>query len=234
IHALLMRYVDRSRFDVHVACSVGPRNEPTLSYQKIATIPDVHLRPTNFGPSVTGKSKLGKIAAVPEMAMFGASLVGLAAYVPRRHKIRILHATDRPRDSVSCAALGALTGAKSVIHLHVKCDDWMGPAVRWAFRRADALVGISDFVSRSIVANGYPAERVHTILNAIDPTAWDPDLDPALFRRELGIADGAPLVVSASRLFHWKGHPQLIRAVDIVRRELPRVRLVIAGEDDKL
>ena len=233
IHALLMRHVDRSRFDVHVACSVGPGNKPTLSYEKIAAIPDLHLRPTNFGPSFTGRGTLAKVTAAPEMAKFGASLVGLAAYV-RRHRIRVLHATDRPRDSVSCAVLAALTGAKAVIHLHVKCDDWMGPAVRWAFRHADALVGISEFVSRSIVAKGYRADRVHTILNAIDPAAWDPDLDPAPFRRELGIAQGAPLVVSASRLFHWKGHPELIRAIDIVRRDLPGVRLVIAGEDDKL
>src|SRR5207244_715670 len=36
------------------------------------------------------------------------------------------------------------------------------------------------------------------------------------------------------RLFHWKGHGELIRAIDVVRRELPAVRLVIAGEDDKL
>jgi glycosyltransferase involved in cell wall biosynthesis len=53
-------------------------------------------------------------------------------------------------------------------------------------------------------------------------------------RREFGIAPDAPLVASASRLFHWKGHPHLIRAVDVVRRELPGVRLLIAGEDDKL
>jgi glycosyltransferase involved in cell wall biosynthesis len=162
--------------------------------------------------------------------MFGASLLGLAAYV-RRRRIRILHATDRPRDAVSCAALAMLTGAKSVVHLHVKCDDWMGPSVRWAFRHSDALVGISDFVSRSIVAKGYDERRVHTILNAIDPDAWDPNLDPAPFRREFGIAQGAPVVSSASRLFHWKGHAELIRATAIVRRDLPGVRLVIAGAD---
>jgi glycosyltransferase involved in cell wall biosynthesis len=230
IHALLMRHVDRSRFDVHVACAVEPGNKPTLSYETISKIPDLRLRPTNFGPSVTGRSALSKIAAAPELLMFGASLVGLAAYV-RRHRIRILHATDRPRDSVSCVALAALTGAKAVVHLHVKCDDWMGPAVRWAFRRADALVGISEFVSQSIVAKGYPADRVHTILNAIDPGQWDPTLDPAPFRREFGIALDAPVVASASRLFHWKGHAELIRAVAIVRRELPGVRLVIAGAD---
>jgi glycosyltransferase involved in cell wall biosynthesis len=233
VHALLMRHVDRARFDVHVACSVGPDDRPTLSYEKIATIPDLRLRPTYFGPSVTGRGRLAKLAAAPEMAKFGASLAGLAAYV-RRHRIRVLHATDRPRDSVSCAVLAAMTGAKAVIHLHVKCDDWMGRAVRWAFGRADALVGISEFVSRSIVAKGYRPERVHTILNAIEPSAWDFDLDRAPVRREFGIAPDAPLVASASRLFHWKGHPELIRAVDIVRRDLPGVRLLIAGEDDKL
>jgi glycosyltransferase involved in cell wall biosynthesis len=230
IHALLMRHLDRSRFDVHVACAVGKDNAPTPSYEKIAKIPGLTLRPTHFGPSVTGRNALAKAAAAPELFMFGASLAGLAVYI-RKNGIRILHATDRPRDAVSCALLSGLTGAKGVVHLHVKCDDWMGRPVRWAFRHADALVGISEFVSQSIVAKGYPANRVHTILNAIDPASWDPDLDPAPFRREFGIALDAPVVSSASRLFHWKGHAELIRAIAIVRRDLPAVRLVVAGAD---
>jgi glycosyltransferase involved in cell wall biosynthesis len=233
IHALLMRHLDRTRFDVHAAASVGKGGAPTAAYETLATIADLKLRPANFGPSVTGRTLAGKAAMAPEALAFGVSLLGLASYI-RRHDIRILHATDRPRDSVSCALLAALTGAKSVIHVHVKCDDWMGPAVRWAFRRADALVGISDFVSRSLVAKGYRSERVHTVLNAIDPASWDFQLDPAPFRREFGVPLDAPLVVSASRLFHWKGHRELIRAIAIVRRDLPAVRLAIVGADDRL
>jgi hypothetical protein len=78
------------------------------------------------------------------------SFAGLAAYI-RKHGISIVHATDRPRDAVSCVLLAKLTGAKSVVHVHVKCAEWMGRPVRWAFGQADALVGVSEFVAQSLV-----------------------------------------------------------------------------------
>jgi glycosyltransferase involved in cell wall biosynthesis len=233
IHALLMRNLDRERFDVFAACAVGPGGAHTAAFDAFAQIPNLTLRPTNFGRSIVGRSRLQKIASLPAGAAFAASLFGLAAYV-RRHHIQIIHATDRPRDAVSCAVVAALTGAKSVIHIHVKYDNWMGPAVRWAFRRADALVGVSVFVARSLEANGYPAARVHAILNAIDPVAWDSSIDPAPVRRELGIAPDAPVVMSASRLFRWKGHTELLRAIAAVHRDLPAVRLLIVGAEDTI
>ncbi len=233
VQALLMRSLDRARFEVHAACAVGPNGAPTPAFETFARIPDLVIRPTNFGPSLAGRSRIEKLAAVPSGLAFGASLAGLAAYV-RRHRIEVVHATDRPRDAMSCAIVGSLGGARSVVHLHVKCDDWMGRGARWAFRRADALVGISDFVSRSLVSNGYDERRVHTVLNAIDPAAWDFDLDPAPVRRELGIDHDAPVVMCASRLFRWKGHADLIRSVAEVKREAPGVRLLIVGSVDSL
>ena len=233
IHALLMRNLDRERFDVFAACAVGPGGARTAAFDAFAKIPDMTLLPTNFGRSIVGRSPLQKIASLPAGVAFATSLFGLAAYV-RRHHIRIVHSTDRPRDAVSCAVVAALGGAKAVIHIHVKYGDWMGRAVRWAFGRADALVGISAFVSRSLEANGYPGARVHTILNSIDPASWDFGIDPLPVRRELGIPPEAPVVMSASRLFRWKGHTDLLRAIAAVHRDLPEVRLLIVGADDAI
>jgi glycosyltransferase involved in cell wall biosynthesis len=130
--------------------------------------------------------------------------------------------------------LGKVTGAKSVVHLHVAYGDWMSRPVRWAFRSADALMVISKFVAASLVKNGYRREKIHIVLNAIDPDAWDYRRDPGPVRREFGISDTAPVIVCAARLFHWKGQADLLRAIDIVRREFPDVRLLIVGTDDRL
>jgi glycosyltransferase involved in cell wall biosynthesis len=118
-----------------------------------------------------------------------------------------------------------------VIHVHVKFGDWMGRGVRWAFGRADALIGVSDFVAKSMVLGGYAPQRTYAVPNAIDPTAWDPTLDPAPGRNALGLDAKAPLVLSVSRLFSWKGHTELIRALAHVKREIPDVRLAIVGSD---
>jgi glycosyltransferase involved in cell wall biosynthesis len=233
IHALLMRGLDRSRFDVHVACAAGPSNARTPAFRALSTIPDLHVRPANFGPSLTARSKIGKAAALLRAAPTLASYAGLARYI-RQHRITVLHATDRPRDAVACAFLARLTGARSVIHVHVKCADWMSRSVRKAMRTVDALVGVSQFVARSLVDNGYEARRTHAVLNAIDPSAWDYRLDPRPVRHALGIPITAPVIACAGRLFRGKGQDDVIRAVARIQAEVPDLRLLVIGGDDRL
>src|SRR5262249_55475547 len=143
IHTLLMRGLERSRFEVHVACSAGTGGARTPAFQMLSTIPDLHMRPSNFGPSLTGRTKKQKALALLRMGGALVDFAGLGGYI-RHHRIRIVHSTDRPRDAIACSLLGRRTGAKSVIHVHVKCGDWRSRSVRWAMGRADALVGVSE------------------------------------------------------------------------------------------
>jgi hypothetical protein len=75
-------------------------------------------RPTNFGPSLWRRSKLRKLASIADALPAAASLLGLAAHIPR-NRIEILHSTDRPRNAIACLRLAVLTGAKALIHVHV-------------------------------------------------------------------------------------------------------------------
>jgi len=227
IHFLLLRNLPRERFELHGA---GQPGSPAPAFDELRSIPDVSLRPTNFGPSLWRRSKLQKLHSIVDAVPAAASLFGLARYI-RQHRIEILHSTDRPRDALACVVLAGLTGAKALIHAHVNYGDWMSRGVKWALGRADAIVGVSNYTARSFVEAGYRSDRVHAVLNAIDPTRWDPSLDPAPGRSNLSAPDGAPLIVSVARLFRWKGHFELISALALVRRQFPNVRLAIVGSD---
>lgn len=232
IHSLLMRHYDRSRVEVHVACNYGTRRTPSASLKALQDIADVHIRPTNFGPTIKQQSKRDIVAStLIGGAPAAASLGGLALYI-KRHGIDVIHGTEKPRDAFYGVLMGKLTGAKSVVHLHVKCEDWLSPLVKWALREADAIIGVSEFVAKSTVAEGYDPRKVHYVLNSIDASRWNPTADGSVVRREFGIAPEAPMLAIASRLFYWKGHIELLKALAMVRQEVPNVKLLIVGDDD--
>jgi glycosyltransferase involved in cell wall biosynthesis len=227
IHFLLLRSLSQKEFELHAA---GQPGSPAPAFDELLAIPGIAQRPTNFGPSLWGRSNLEKVASIATAPPAVASLLGLAWYI-RRHRIEILHSTDRPRDAIACVLLAALTGAKALIHAHVNYGDWMSRGVKWALGRADAIVGVSNYTARTFVEAGYRPDRVHAVLNAIDPSRWDPSLDPRPGRLSLGVPDGAPLIVSVARLFRGKGHFELLSALAQVKRKHSRVRVAIVGAD---
>jgi glycosyltransferase involved in cell wall biosynthesis len=227
IHFLLLRNLSQERHELHAA---GQPGQSAPAYESLCAIPGVALRPTYFGPSFWRKSKLQKLASSGNFVRASASLLGLAAHI-RRHRIEILHSTDRPRDAIACVILASLTGAKALIHAHVNYGDWMNRGVKWALGRADAIVGVSHHTAHSFVEAGYRPDRVHAVLNAIEPSGWDASLDPAPGRASLGVPDVAPLIVSVGRLFRGKGHLELLRALALVNRKYPNTRLAIVGSD---
>lgn len=231
IHSLLMRYYDRSRVEVHVACNPGSRHQKSPALEALETIPDIHIVRTNFGPTLTAQSGSNIARSLIHIIPALFSLCRLALY-SRRHNIQIIHGTEKPRDAFYGVIMARLTGAKSVVHLHIKCTANHSPLTRWAMRKADAIIGVSRWVAQTTVEQGYAANKVRYVLNGLDTTLWDDTSDTDSVRREFGIASDAPLLSIVSRLFIWKGHTELLKALAIVRERVPNVKLLIVGEDD--
>lgn len=230
IHGHLMRYLDRDEFEVHVASSRGDGTGVPPALARFREIPDVHVRPTTFAPGFRHRSRETLLRGVRSAAAFPVDVLSLAAYV-RRNGIRIIHGTDRPRDAVYTVALAKMTGTRSVVHVHVAWSHgYSGPA-KWGVRTADGIFSISKFVTETVVATGTPRDRVYTVLNGMDLTGWDPQIDGAPIRREFGVPANAPLLVSVSRLFAQKGQAELLRAFARVREKDPEARLLIVGAD---
>jgi glycosyltransferase involved in cell wall biosynthesis len=230
IHSHLMRYLDRERFVVHVACSRGDGSEVVPSLAKFREIPDIWLRPTHFAPGFHHRSAKTVLRQFRAAVAFPLDFAGLASYV-RHERIRIIHGTDRPRDAAYCMALAKLTGAKSVVHVHVAWSNGYSAPAKWGVRHADGVFSISRFVTGTIVATGTPAERVHTILNCVDTPRWDPKLDGSAIRSEFAIPSDALVLASVSRLFAQKGQRELLQALARVRDQVPSVWLLIVGGD---
>src|SRR5882724_971778 len=168
IHSLIMKHLDRDRVSVHVAVP----DEDCPSYQALSTIADLHMRPTEFGPTRNVETNIEKIQQLMRAAPALSSLGGLAAYA-KKHRIHIVHGTEKPRDSLYGLLLARVIGAPAITHMHVKIEDWISPMVRWAMKHNDALIGVSEFVARSAIAKGYSAEKAYYVLNSLDASKWD-------------------------------------------------------------
>jgi glycosyltransferase involved in cell wall biosynthesis len=231
IQAEIARHLDRDKFVVHVACTRGDGSEVPASLAKIRQIPDIQLRETDFIPGLNRRSLGETLRGFRSMLSFPSEVVSLCNYI-KQNKIRILHCTEKPRDAVYAMALGKLTGAKSLVHIHVKWSNEYTLPARASVQHADAALAISEYVRDTLIDMGKPPSRVFTVLNALDASDWNPDLDGSEVRRELGISAEAPVIASISRLFSWKGPTQLLDAAAIVAKEFPALRVLIVGADE--
>ncbi len=117
-----------------------------------------------------------------------------------------------------------------------KARNWRAPQrrflpqiMRFFYRRADAVVGVSKGVSRYVAARfKVPTARVHTIYNPI--------VDDELLRRSQEAPEhpwllgaGVPTIIAVGRLTQQKDFPTLLRAFAEVRKRRG-VRLIIFGE----
>lgn len=106
-------------------------------------------------------------------------------------------------------------------------------ALRFVLRRAAAVICVSEAVAESLVRYGLRAGCARVIPNGIDLAPFDLARDRSEARRELGVEEDAPLVVSVGRLSKEKGFDGLVRAAAILLKErgdaAATTRFLLAG-----
>src|SRR5205814_7088301 len=98
-----------------------------------------------------------------------------------------------------------------------------GPVIarvaRAAARRADAILAPSATVALDFDPQGAFEDRTVLIAPGIDMSAYDPDREPS----------GEPEALLLGALVGWKRPRLALEAVALAARELPDVKLTIAG-----
>jgi glycosyltransferase involved in cell wall biosynthesis len=230
VHLQIIRELDRSRVDVHVACVRGEAGCPTPTYERLREIPDVTVVNANLGREMASRSPKARAMAALSLIPAAWSVLRLAWYV-RRRGIDVIHSADRPRDAAVALFLSRVTPAKCVVHAHVGFDaSWMRPSLQRAIRRADARIAISEYVAGTLRDAGCDAESTYVVLNGIEPACWHPLRGRDTIRRELAIADATPVVLTVCRLFRAKGVSELVKALHDVTDDVPSAVLLVVGE----
>ncbi|HEX2252093.1 MAG TPA: glycosyltransferase [Thermoanaerobaculia bacterium] len=109
-------------------------------------------------------------------------------------------------------------------------------AVGWALARTRVLTGCSPELVDRVCALGFPRERAAVIPYGVDVDTFHPRPTEGArqWRRRLGVADGAPLVLSVGRMASKKGFPVLLAALPRLLAAHPESHWVLAGAGDLL
>jgi glycosyltransferase involved in cell wall biosynthesis len=170
-------------------------------------------------------------------AAFIAAPLALAAgwraarAVARRHHATVMHGHWVIPGGVTAAI--AAPALPLVISLHgsdMYLAERLAPArvaARHAFGRAGFVTACSGDLATRAVALGADPERLEIVPYGVDVDRFRPDATiGSALRRELGVGDRVPLLMTAGRLVRKKGFEYLIDAL----AQLPGAVLAIAGE----
>ena len=204
---LLLKHLDRQRFQPLLACNPGPLADAVSSL-------DVPVFPIEM-PRIRGE-------ASGLMHLIRGSLT--LSRIIRRQRVDILH-SNVMRSSFFAAVAALLTGRPLVWHVR----DIHPPSERWytrlMCRLSDQGVAISGAVAASLPCPAH-ATVIH---NGLDLDEYPPDFDAAAVRGELAIPSETPLAGMVGRLRPWKGQDRFLRAAAMVAQSMPQARFLIVG-----
>lgn len=160
--------------------------------------------------------------------------IGSIGVVRARRRVRpdIVHANTTRAGLIACVA--GLAGGPPVI---VHARDWVPEGrlsrntLRWARRRAAAVIANSRFVAQQFPESG-DRPPVDVVVNPIDPARFDPGRVPrADARRKLGLGDHELVLGVVGQLTPWKGQDDAIRVLAHLRRtaSIANARLLVVG-----
>jgi glycosyltransferase involved in cell wall biosynthesis len=103
---------------------------------------------------------------------------------------------------------------------------------RHAAARCHKLVSVADAMTELMVESGVaPREKFVTVYSGMDVDLFlHADQQRAKTRAELGYDDGHVVVGKVARLFHLKGHDDIIDAAREIVDRLPNVRFLFVGD----
>ena len=202
----LIRRLDRSRFDVHVACFHRRGPLASLVTDEVASVETFPL--DGFARPGTARSALAfalwcrRIGArIVHTCELYANIFGLPAAALAGVDVRIGNRRE------------ILTPDKTQGHLFCQ---------RMAYKAAHAVVANSAAAAAQLRREGVPARKIHTIANGVDCDTFAPAVaDRSRPRRR---------VITVANLRREKGHDTLLAAVPQVLERRPDTEFVFVGD----
>jgi glycosyltransferase involved in cell wall biosynthesis len=147
--------------------------------------------------------------------------------IVREHEIDILHAHTAHGHMMACLGRKFAGRGKVVVSRRVDFVPKQTFTNRIKYGMPDRYVAISRKIGDVLREFGIGDDKISVVYSAIDPGRMDVEAVP---RGELPCESSGPLIGNVAALVDHKDQGTLIRAMQVVLKEIPDASLVIAGE----
>ena len=148
----------------------------------------------------------------------------------KRERIDVVHA--QASHAFGLAALATLgTGARLIVTRHLARAPRSNAGTRWKYARADAVIAVSRAAADALDASGVARVPIDIVPGGVEPRRTTKPASRAVLA-SLGVVADAPLVVAVGALVPQKDPLTFVRAVDALRRALPRVQALWLGDGE--
>jgi glycosyltransferase involved in cell wall biosynthesis len=142
----------------------------------------------------------------------------------RKERVDLINAHSS-RDALMAFPAARLAGARFVRSRHTT-----SPIRHFAlFRAADQVITLAECTNAELRAAGVSVDKLAAIGTGFDPERFHPDVDARSLRAELGIADGARVVLNVGMIRSDKGQRYLVEAAEELIRKGRDYLFVIVG-----
>ena len=199
-----------------------------------------------FDVSVLSLRDMGEF--VPEIEKLGIKVIYLSqkehgtdyfsffkvAKILKEENVDIIH-THNTQPFIDGTLGALLSGVKTIIHTdHARDfpDRKRYMFAEWLMSHFPyKVVGVSDDTCNNLIKYEHISkDKIMTIVNGIDETFYNIEIDKDKKKHELGIKKEGPIIGLGVRLSKQKGITYLIKAMPMIINEFPDLTLVIAGD----
>lgn len=184
------------------------------------------------GSQLLARAAEAGLTVIPLKIRKGVDLLAAAAClrIVLRHRVHLVHTHSSP-DAWACGIAARLARVPVVRSRHLSTPIRRNAFSRFVYMKlADRVITSGQAIKDEMVhGNRMDAGRIVSIPAGIDVNRFVPAADRGAARRALGLAQGDFVVGIVSVLRSWKGHQDLLEAVDRLARAGVPAKLVIVG-----
>lgn len=139
----------------------------------------------------------------------------------------LVHVCNGFRGNLDAILAARLAGVPCVVHN--KGFDKLSFLEQAASQGVAASLSMTKAIEAHCRKGGLKPKTWLVSYDGIDPASFEAKREPAAVRKELGLAEGAPVVGVVGNIQEWKGQIVLVEALALIRDRFPTLVAVIVG-----